>query len=58
MKLKQGHEYKLVTHSMEGYVEDESDWVKATWDGGHLVDEEGVLWDEWLHNMEDVIPLV
>ena len=57
MDLVEGKYYWAVTHDMMGNQKDEDDWVLVQYLNGHLVDDDGDLWDEWLcDDGEDLAP--
>lgn len=45
-----GKSYILRTHNRDGSEAPKRCWVLAEWNGQHLIDKDGVYWDEWLGN--------
>ena len=57
MNTEEGKYYWAITHDMLGCVKSEEDWVLVQCVNGHLIDDEGDLWDEWFHDDgEDLAP--
>lgn len=53
-KLVVNKKYLLRTVNGLGNEQPRDRWIEAVWTGNHLVDGEGVYWDEWLDTPEDI----
>lgn len=54
--LKIDKKYILVTYNELGCLEPQAEWINVTWNGLHLVAEDGCKWDEWLDTPLDIFP--
>ena len=53
-----GDKFLLRTRDDLGGLLPKEDWIKVTWNGRALVDEDGCCWNEWLDDEDgDIIPL-
>lgn len=51
-ELKEGGKYLLVTTDAEGGRHESDCWFAVTYKGGHLIDDLGWVFDEWLGTPE------
>lgn len=50
-----GNNYLLKTWDHYGWEQNQSEWIKVTWNGQSLIDANGCTWTEWIDDSEDEV---